>query len=174
MDEDDYGKFRLERVNQTNPYLVKVSARILRWNCEHNFQLQIAKIISVFEIELIDYLSMHHKLFYKFQRHFIRVEPLLTLYQVNTNSCITCVQCWTNVEDVGPTLYTCYANVLGVLGTQVAALNWSYFHSLGGVSCNSQFPTCTVNANFEIQYPSVIIIPFFIEIDHVRNAYLCH
>ena len=26
------------------------------------------------------------------------------------------VQCWTNVEDVGPTLYKCYTNVLCLLG----------------------------------------------------------
>ena len=25
------------------------------------------------------------------------------------NICITCIQCWANVEDVGPTLYKCYA-----------------------------------------------------------------
>ena len=30
--------------------------------------------------------------------------------------CITFVQCWTNVEDVGPTLYKCYTNVLCMLG----------------------------------------------------------
>ena len=30
--------------------------------------------------------------------------------------CITFVQCWTNVEDVGPTLYKCYTNVLYFLG----------------------------------------------------------
>ena len=30
--------------------------------------------------------------------------------------CITFVQCWTNVEDVGPTLYKCYTNVLRLLG----------------------------------------------------------
>ena len=32
------------------------------------------------------------------------------------NICITFVQCWTNVEDVGPTLYECYTNVLYLLG----------------------------------------------------------
>ena len=32
------------------------------------------------------------------------------------NVCITFVQCWTNVEDVGPTLYKCYTNVLCLLG----------------------------------------------------------
>ena len=31
------------------------------------------------------------------------------------NICITFVQCWTNVKDVGPTLYKCYANVLCLL-----------------------------------------------------------
>ena len=31
------------------------------------------------------------------------------------SSCITFVQCCTNVEDVGPTLYKCYTNVLCLL-----------------------------------------------------------
>ena len=30
--------------------------------------------------------------------------------------CITFIQYWTNVDDVGPTLYECYANVLCLLG----------------------------------------------------------
>ena len=30
-------------------------------------------------------------------------------------TCIAFVQCWSNVEDVGPTLYTCYRNVLCLL-----------------------------------------------------------
>ena len=39
---------------------------------------------------------------------------------VNTkqNICITFIQCWTNVEDVGPTLYKCYTNVFCLLGNQ--------------------------------------------------------
>ena len=32
--------------------------------------------------------------------------------QQTQNICITFIQCWTNVEDVGPTLYKCYTNVL--------------------------------------------------------------
>ena len=36
--------------------------------------------------------------------------------QQTQNICITCIQFWTNVEDVGPTLYKCYANVLCFLG----------------------------------------------------------
>ena len=32
------------------------------------------------------------------------------------NICITFVQFWTNVEDVGPTLYKCYTNVFCLLG----------------------------------------------------------
>ena len=34
------------------------------------------------------------------------------------NICITFVQCWTSVEDVWPTLYECYTNVLCFPGTQ--------------------------------------------------------
>ena len=37
------------------------------------------------------------------------------------NICITFIQCWTNVEDVGPTLYKCYTNVLCLLGRPVPA-----------------------------------------------------
>ena len=38
------------------------------------------------------------------------------LIQQAQNICITFVQCWTNVEDIGPMLYKCYANVLCLLG----------------------------------------------------------
>ena len=46
---------------------------------------------------------------------------------VNTQSiCITFVQCWTNVEDVGPTLYKCYTNALCLLGLYLGfvPLSW--------------------------------------------------
>ena len=36
--------------------------------------------------------------------------------QQTQNICITFAQCWTNVEDVGPTLYKYYTNVLCLLG----------------------------------------------------------
>ena len=36
--------------------------------------------------------------------------------QQTQNICITFVQCWTNVKDVGPTLYKSYTNVLCLLG----------------------------------------------------------
>ena len=36
--------------------------------------------------------------------------------QQTENICITFIQCWTNVEDVGPTLYKCYTSVLCLLG----------------------------------------------------------
>ena len=29
---------------------------------------------------------------------------------VNTKNCLTFLQCWNNVGDVGPTLYKCYTN----------------------------------------------------------------
>ena len=35
---------------------------------------------------------------------------------------ITFIQCWTNVEDVGPTLYKCYTNVLSLLGNERSAI----------------------------------------------------
>ena len=35
--------------------------------------------------------------------------------QQTQNMSITCIQCWTNVEDVEPTFYKCYINVLSLL-----------------------------------------------------------
>ena len=39
--------------------------------------------------------------------------------QQTQNICIAFVQCWTKVDDVGPTLYKCYTNVLCLLGFHV-------------------------------------------------------
>ena len=36
--------------------------------------------------------------------------------QQTQNICITFIQCWPNVFDVGPTLYKCHINVLCLLG----------------------------------------------------------
>ena len=36
--------------------------------------------------------------------------------QQTQNICITFIQCWTSVEDVGPTFYECYTNALCLLG----------------------------------------------------------
>ena len=44
--------------------------------------------------------------------------------QQTQNICITFVQCWTNVEDVGPTLYKCYTNVLSLLGDSPCIRNF--------------------------------------------------
>ena len=40
-------------------------------------------------------------------------------YPENTNFCKTFIQCWTNAEDFGPTLYICYSNVLCLLGMNI-------------------------------------------------------
>ena len=42
--------------------------------------------------------------------------PRLYWHPVNTKHLYALMQCWTNVEDVGPTLYKCYTNVLCLLG----------------------------------------------------------
>ena len=39
--------------------------------------------------------------------------------QQTQNICITFIQCWTNDEDVGPTLYKCYTDVLCLLGSSL-------------------------------------------------------
>ena len=45
-----------------------------------------------------------------------RLTPCVYQHPVNTTHLYDFVQCWTNVEDVGPTLYKCYTNVLCLLG----------------------------------------------------------
>ena len=48
-----------------------------------------------------------------------RTSGVLTYFSASEqaqNICITFVQRWPNVFDVGPTLYKCYANVLCLLG----------------------------------------------------------
>ena len=42
------------------------------------------------------------------------------------NICKTFIQCWTNVENVGPSLYKCYTNILRLLGpSRPRYCNWS-------------------------------------------------
>ena len=58
--------------------------------------------------------------------HFIHFEVGMKIMKINSlaqqtqNICMPFIQCWTNVEDVGPTLYKCYANIVywggGALG----------------------------------------------------------
>ena len=60
--------------------------------------------------------------------------PLPSLPQQTQNIYITFVQCWTNVEDVGPTLYKCYTNVLCLLGLESGMISdhygfWSHIMS---------------------------------------------
>ena len=43
------------------------------------------------------------------------IEKKLGATQQTQNICITFVQCWTNVEDFGPTFYKCYTHVLCLL-----------------------------------------------------------
>ena len=45
-------------------------------------------------------------------------------YQQTQNICITCIQCWANVGDVGPTLYKCYPNVLCLLEWWAPPCTW--------------------------------------------------
>ena len=42
---------------------------------------------------------------------YTQVSRIYTLIPVSTKRFIIFIQCWTNVEDVGPTLYKCYTNV---------------------------------------------------------------
>ena len=45
--------------------------------------------------------------------------------QQTQNICITFIQCWTNVEDVGSMLFKYYTNVLCLLGA--SAISYSYY-----------------------------------------------
>ena len=52
------------------------------------------------------------------------------------NICITFILCWTSVEDVGPTLYECYANVLCLLDMPFSSTSCMNSSILG----NQQLP----------------------------------
>ena len=52
-------------------------------------------------------------------RRFPNIAPTQSkciMFPVNTKHLYDFIQCWTNVEDVGPTLYKCYTIVLCLLG----------------------------------------------------------
>ena len=51
------------------------------------------------------------------------LRPIPSKHKTFAYYLVTIVQCWTNVEDSGPTLYKCYANVLRLLGGAV----WNKF-----------------------------------------------
>ena len=44
------------------------------------------------------------------------------------NICIIFIQCWTNAEDVGPSLYKCYTNILCLLGRSVQNHSLKLYH----------------------------------------------
>ena len=50
-----------------------------------------------------------------------RLTPCVYRHPVNTTHLYDFVQCWTNVGDVGPTLYKCYTNVLCLLGRRTSS-----------------------------------------------------
>ena len=52
---------------------------------------------------------------------------------VNTKHLYDFVQCWTNVEDVGPTLYKCYTNVLCLLGQEDSFSNIVHLFNVGSM-----------------------------------------
>ena len=47
------------------------------------------------------------------------LDAVLVFSQQTRNICMTFAQCWTNVEDVVPTLYKCYTNILCLLGCYI-------------------------------------------------------
>ena len=53
-------------------------------------------------------------------------------YSSKHNICIPFIQGWTNVEDIGLTLYTCYSNVLCLLGY--------YYHDYNELNIHLRFP----------------------------------
>ena len=76
---------------------------------------------------------------------------MMLLSRYTQNICITFIQCWTSVFDVGPTLYNCYTNVSCLLGCLLGnashapsggpALDWSewsYGHVMIDVRAEGQ------------------------------------
>ena len=59
---------------------------------------------------------------------------------VNTKHLYDFMQCWTNVENVGPTLYKCYKNVLCLLGCRRTFSQTFYIYSMLG-QCRRRWPS---------------------------------
>ena len=57
--------------------------------------------------------------------------PNLYWHPVNTKHLYDFMRCWTNVEDVGPTLYKCYTNVLCLLGRRTFSRTLYIYSMLG-------------------------------------------
>ena len=68
----------------------------------------LALSISFFMILVYTYM-------YLCSRHAMLIQKQSNVFNI-TIVCITFVQCWTNVEDVEPTLYKSYIKVLCLLG----------------------------------------------------------
>ena len=76
---------------------------------------------------------------------------LLVLTQRTQNNCITFIQCWSNVEDVGPTLYKCYTNVLCLLG-----MVWFNWFEVVSLQINKQIPLRSL-----VTYYHIVLYLFF-------------
>ena len=59
---------------------------------------------------------------------------------VSTRHLYDFMQCWTNVEDVGPTLYKCYTNVLCLLGGSIQDQIQRRWHNIKTKSNKSNGP----------------------------------
>ena len=72
--------------------------------------------ISIFIVKmLLDWSILPIKLIFSDCMRLARFSFVTTTQQTQ-NICITFIQFWNNVEDVGPTLYKCYTTVLCLLG----------------------------------------------------------
>ena len=60
-----------------------------------------------------------------------RLTPRVCRHPVNTTHLYDFIQCWTNVEDVGPTLHKCYTNVLCLLRRRTFSQTLYIFAMLG-------------------------------------------
>ena len=73
-------------------------------------QFTLLILLRIFKTRLrATLLSVH------FEENHKATPAISTSSQSARNICITFVQCWTNVEDVGPALHKCYTNVLCLL-----------------------------------------------------------
>ena len=79
-------------------------------------------------------------------------------------SCIIFVQCWTNVEDVGPTLYKYYTNVLCLLGWHLTKWYHEIYHRILSeihnkwVVCHSGIDPCPARSIYIYKVSSIFWI----------------
>ena len=87
---------------------------VIEWRAASSLLLSRQEIVTPFRLVMIIMTIISHSWL---SRQYVTV--IMATYHddivTQQTKCTTFIQCWANVEDVGPTLYECFTNVLCLL-----------------------------------------------------------